>query len=308
MESLEIPPQWEGLVEKIQDERGTVMVIGASDTGKTTLARFLVRELSRRGEVVSYIDGDMGQSVLGPPTTLGMVRCEGISLHPEKSRPIATYFVGSNSPRGHKLETLVGLGKLLDRSRLDRCTRAVLDTTGYVAGPDALELKYQKMDLLNPRHVVAVQRDKEVEPILKTREKMGTSQIHRLLSSDSVKPRSPEVRRRYRSKRYKDYFEHLRLDRVDLDHASVTGAHRVGIENRPGGWAGLLLGLNGPDNFLLALGILEDLDWNKGILSCLVPSSANLETVCGIRLGSVKMDLSEEVEGEVIPGESEGSI
>jgi polynucleotide 5'-hydroxyl-kinase GRC3/NOL9 len=201
----------------------------------------------------------------------------------------------------------VGLRKLLDRTQAGRCNIAVLDSTGYVLGPDALELKYQKMDLLNPHHLVAVQRDREVEPILKTQEKRERFLIHRLPSSLFVKTRSPEERRRYRWKRYKDYFEHLRLYRVDLGRTCMTGSHRVKIWDRPGGWAGLLLGLNGPDNFLLALGILEYLDFNNGVLSCLVPSKVNLETVRGVRLGSLRLDLSEEADGEGGLEENQGT-
>ena len=72
MTVLEVPEQWESLVPQIQRTRGTVMVIGAPDSGKTTLTKYLVRELSRRGEAVAYIDGDVGQSILGPPTTQAM--------------------------------------------------------------------------------------------------------------------------------------------------------------------------------------------------------------------------------------------
>jgi len=50
--------------------RGTIMVIGASDTGKSTLARYLFQELCRAGLRVAYLDGDVGQSTLGLPTTM----------------------------------------------------------------------------------------------------------------------------------------------------------------------------------------------------------------------------------------------
>ena len=48
------------------------MIIGASDTDKSTLARHLYQELCRRGCRAAYLDADMGQSTLGLPTTLNL--------------------------------------------------------------------------------------------------------------------------------------------------------------------------------------------------------------------------------------------
>lgn len=275
------------------------MVLGAPDTGKTTLAGFLVRELSNRGEAVAYIDGDMGQSILGPPTTQGMAIFDSTFVHLEEAPLGGVYFVGSTSPRGHRLETVVGLKRLLEKSQVDRDRIAILDTTGYVTGEDALELKYQKMDLLDPCHIVAVQRDREIEPILKAQEGRKRAVVHRLPSPPLVQTRSQEDRRRYRWNCFKEYFKTLRLHRMDLKRLGLTGTHRLkSYERRQEELEGLVLGLNGPENFLVALGILERLNRMKGILSCLVPSTMDLERVRTVRLGSIRIDLSEELNGE----------
>jgi len=130
------PGEWRRLVPVIQDEKGPVMVLGAPDTGKSSLIRFLARELSARGERVAYIDGDMGQSILGPPTTQGVALVGapwGAGGVPQAGE---LYFVGSTSPRGHRVETLIGLKKLLERCLVDRGRVALIDTTGYVTGED----------------------------------------------------------------------------------------------------------------------------------------------------------------------------
>jgi len=296
---IETPEHWESIVEQVQNARGTVMVIGAPDSGKTTLTRFLVRELSRRGEAVAYIDGDIGQSILGPPATQALAVFDGISQDFEGVRREAVYFVGSVSPRGHRLETVVGLKRLLERSQADRVRIAILDTTGYVTGEEAVELKYQKMELLDPRHIVALQQKGEIEPILRSQRGRGGVVIHRVPSSVRAQTRSQEERRRYRWNRFKEYFETVRIHRVDLRQVTLTGTHRLRVSERnEGETEGLLIGLNGPDNFLLTLGILERLDRAKGILSCLVPSYSDVEHTRTVRLGSMKIDLSEETNGE----------
>jgi polynucleotide 5'-hydroxyl-kinase GRC3/NOL9 len=290
---------WKELISSVQETRGPVVIIGAPDSGKTTLAKFMVRELSGRKEPVAYIDGDMGQSTLGPPTTLGMAMLDDPCDKMDGVSPRHVYFVGSTSPRGHGLETVVGLKRLLERSRIDGEPIAVVDTTGYVTGGDALELKYQKMDLLKPRHIVAIQRDRELEHILRTQEGRRCALIHRLLPSPRVQRRSPEDRRRYRWRCFKEYFTSVRLHRIDLRGASLTGTHQVRIHDRPREHLeGLLVGLNDEDNFLVSLGLIETLDQAKGLLSCLVPADVDLERTRSVRLGSMRIDLSEETNGE----------
>lgn len=299
MSPVEPLDAWKTLVSSVQERRGPVMILGAPDSGKTTLAKFMVRELSEKKEAVAYIDGDMGQSTLGPPTTLGMVMLDGPCDNMDGISPRHVYFVGSTSPRGHGLETVVGLKRLLERSRIDGEPIAVVDTTGYVAGGDALELKYQKMDLLNPRHIVAVQRERELEPILRTQQGRRHALIHRLSPSPRVQRRSPEDRRRYRWSRFCEYFTSLRLHRIELRETSLTGTHHVRIHNRPQEHLeGLLVGLNDQDNFLVSLGLVETLDQAGGFLSCLVPTDADLERTRSVRLGSIRINLSEETDGE----------
>jgi polynucleotide 5'-hydroxyl-kinase GRC3/NOL9 len=296
---IETSEGWNHLVSNIQETWGTVLVIGAPDSGKTTLTKFLLSELSGSAGSVAYVDGDMGQSTLGPPTTLGMALLDGPCEDVDKTPPRHVYFVGSTSPRRHELETLVGLKRLLEKCEGPAEGIAVVDTTGYVTGKDALELKYQKIDLLNPRHIAAVQRAGELEPILRTLEGRECTRIHRLSPSAEVRRRSPEERRRYRWRRFRDYFSSVRLHAVDLSRTTLTGTHQFRIQERPPSYLdGLLVGLNDSDNFLVSLGLLETLDHAKGLLSCLVPTGVNLERVQRVRLGSVRIDLSEETDGE----------
>jgi polynucleotide 5'-hydroxyl-kinase GRC3/NOL9 len=217
----------------------------------------------------------------------------------EKAPPFWTYFVGSTSPRGHGRETLVGLKKLLEKSQANRNPIAILDTTGYVSGEDALELKYQKIDLLDPRHIVAVQRHREVEHIIRTQEGRERVGIHRVSSPSSARSRSPDERRRYRWNCFQEYFNHVRLHSLDLKRMSLTGTYRIRVgDGQQEELTGLLLGLNDPDNFLVTLGMVENFNRMKGVLSCLVPSTVNLESAWTVRLGSIRIDLSEETNGE----------
>src|SRR5512136_2194612 len=109
------------------------MVIGASDTGKSTLVRYLFQELCRADLKVAYLDGDVGQSTLGLPTTM----TAALSSGPDDERfgphgLQVTYFVGSTTPRGHMLPVVVGAYRLQQKALALGAEVVVVDTTGLV--------------------------------------------------------------------------------------------------------------------------------------------------------------------------------
>ena len=67
---IEPDPGARPVLEAVRRARVT-MVVGASDTGKTTLTAYLAGALAARGETVAVVDADVGQSEIGPPTTVG---------------------------------------------------------------------------------------------------------------------------------------------------------------------------------------------------------------------------------------------
>ncbi len=55
-------PEWEALVEKLFNHKGTVFLMGATSSGKSTLARYLIEKLLSKDAVIFLIDSDIGQS------------------------------------------------------------------------------------------------------------------------------------------------------------------------------------------------------------------------------------------------------
>lgn len=63
-----IPESWKLAQEALAEmERGKVMVLGATDVGKSTLCAYLVNTLTARGLRLRVVDGDLGQADIGPP-------------------------------------------------------------------------------------------------------------------------------------------------------------------------------------------------------------------------------------------------
>jgi polynucleotide 5'-kinase involved in rRNA processing len=143
------------------------MVLGAPDTGKSTLCRYLVFKAYLKGHQAALVDLDLGQSHLGPPATLGLglfpPRHPGDdSLHPE-----GLYFIGRTSPVGSILEVVVGCRVLVDQALSRGYNRLVVNTSGLVQGAGALRLKRAQAELLHPTLLLALPRDRELEPLLR---------------------------------------------------------------------------------------------------------------------------------------------
>jgi polynucleotide 5'-hydroxyl-kinase GRC3/NOL9 len=212
---MEVLPAWEAAARLLVERGGLAMVLGAPDTGKSTLSRYLVYKSFAAGLPTALVDLDLGQSHLGPPTTLGLglfpPRLPGDnSLSPE-----GLYFIGQTSPVGSILEVAVGCQVLVAQAARGGIVRTVVNTSGLVHGPGALRLKRAQVELLQPDLILGLQRERELEPLLLS---LGGEaapgepgwSVRRLPISSRVTRKTPEDRRRYREERFRRYFQEAR--------------------------------------------------------------------------------------------------
>src|SRR5215510_11503725 len=94
-----MPPtgDWRAALDALHDA-GVILFVGASDAGKTTLVAALASELASRGARVGIVDSDVGQSEIGPPSTVGLGEVAGPLTRPAEARLVALQFVGVSSP------------------------------------------------------------------------------------------------------------------------------------------------------------------------------------------------------------------
>jgi polynucleotide 5'-hydroxyl-kinase GRC3/NOL9 len=256
---------------------GTLLVIGASDRGKSTLVRWLVEKLIRRHQKVGWLDGDIGQSTLGVPSTMNLAVPERLAENPP---PRETFFVGAVSPRGHMLPTLVGLELLKELAVNEGAAAVVVDTTGLVAQETGgAALKLWKIELLRPSAVIALQRNGELEHILAPLRRERRFALYELPVAAGVAARSAEERAKRRRRLFRRYFEESRPLRVGLEAVPVYGAETFRV--------GRLLSFQDDRGLTLALGTVAA-QGGEG-LEILTPL-ADLSAVAGLRLGSILLD------------------
>jgi len=305
------PTDWETILLALAKRPGVTMFLGASDTGKTTRLRCAATYLARAGLLpLAIVDADIGQSTIGPPTTVGLTLVTKDNLPDLLSGRLACTamrFIGALSPVGHLLQTIVATKMLVDKG-LRRGARAVLvDTTGLVGQNVGFQLKLNKVELLEPRHIVALQRDRELEGVLYILANRPRLAVHRLAVSFQVRTRSPAERYRYRSNRFAVYFRSATRVQLVTGKLSIlsppmgllklTGEYLppvISLGSFPSqSLMGCLVGLNNASDETLALGLLERVT-HHGQKMDVLTALRNFSRVRVVRLSNIRLAKSGE--------------
>lgn len=156
------------LVDELLQGKGTVALLGAIDTGKTGFGLNLADAARRAGVKVAYVDSDIRQSTVGPPGCVGLKYCDNLDSvdHQTVADADELAFVGSFTPEDHMLALVAATVRLVGLARAQGCEMVVVDTCPLVSGAQAETLKYHKLELIRPSHVVGFQRGEELGPIL----------------------------------------------------------------------------------------------------------------------------------------------
>lgn len=257
---------------------GTLLLLGAADTDKSTLAGMLAHRIAEGTGAVAWLDGDIGQSTLGLPTTLNLALVEkGRTQTPP---PLKTFFVGQEDAAQGRLSLLIGLKRLQEESSGLETGSLVLDTTGFVdKAASGLALKQHKIELLQPDTVVALQYRRELEPVLAPLRKHPRISVRDLCPAAETRNKSREKRIRTRRQKFQDYFRSAGETELSIPELPVYDLPRC----RKHSLAGLL------DEHGLCRGLGIVLAQENSTLRILTPL-AGKESVAAARISSLRLD------------------
>lgn len=277
---------YDSVVARIVERGGMVVALGGIDSGKSTFCRMCAAVAARLGKRVAYLDTDIGQSNVGPPTTIGLKFIESEDdLAPERlARADAQYFVGAVSPSGHLLPMIVGATKLAERARQEQPHLIVVDTTGLIDGTLGQVLKLYKVESLKPDWVVGFQRGGELEPILGAIRRALPPEVDALPVDPKILPTSIESRAEHRTERMKAVFQPP-LHRWKVKPSVLVPAPPPEVDPRH--LDGLLVGMDDGKGVCIGLGILECKQDGLRMISSVA------EGAKALRLGSIRVLLPE---------------
>ena len=297
---ISAPKEWFGLLDVLGEGKGIAILLGATDTGKSTLAKFLISHLCQRGLKVGLVDADIGQSFLGPPATIGFALFKSDPDWELVLSPPEIFFVGSITPEGHFPIHLKGVKRMVDKASSYGTEVILVDTTGFVLGEAGIELKRRKIDLVSPRFILALQKYDEIEPILENYKENPLYKIYRLPLSEQVRTKSMEERRTYRTNKFRDYFKFSMTHELAIEEVQIEGeVLDPSGALLPLDWSlritGLLIGLKDGNGNTLALGVIRNYFEEKKVLRIFTPLR-EIQGVRTIQLSSLRSILLYEDE------------
>lgn len=277
---------YDSALARIVERGGMVVALGGLDSGKTTFCTMCAAVAVRLGKRVAYLDTDIGQTSVGPPTTIGLKFLESDEqLQPEQlARADARYFVGATSPAGHLLPMVVGATKMVAEARREDPHLIVVDTTGLIDGTLGQVLKLYKVEAMRPDWVIGFQRGGELEPILGSIRRALPPEVECLPVDGKIVPTSIEQRAQHRLDRLRAVFEPP-LQRWKVKPSVLVPP--VPPEVDPADLDGLLVGMDDGKGNCIGLGILEHKEDGLRMISSVT------EGAKALRLGSVRVQLPE---------------
>lgn len=214
--TYQINPEWKSISDEIVKPNQHIMVLGALDAGKTTFCQYLIEVAINQGIKSALIDTDIGQSSIGPPTTIGMKLLhssdDSTGEHLDGNAD-SLYFVGAISPVRNLLPVLTGTRLMVDAAAAS-ADFVVIDTTGYIHENAAVMLKQQKIDIVRPHHIVCIGRSREMEKITASYKMMDWLKIHYLPVHKMARIKSTQRRQENRQTKFKTYFENSTIQNI----------------------------------------------------------------------------------------------
>ncbi len=276
---------YDEIIERVLSRRAVAILLGGLDSGKSTLARRVAAAGAAQGLTVAYLDADVGQSTVGPPTTIGLRLCR----RPDDAQPESLAradhlaFVGATSPQGHLLPLVAGTRIMLDRARAEDADAVVVDTTGLVSGVYGQILKFNKISVLQPELVIGLQRGEELQPLLGVVRRFFAAEVVALKLHPEVVPTSVEQRALNREESMRRYFqEPLNRWRVKATvfMPSLPALFDLSALD------GILVGLSDGKGRCIGVGYLEHVE-GEGALRLISPVP---EAPKALILGSVRLE------------------
>jgi hypothetical protein len=151
------------------------------------------------------------------------------------------------------LQLLTGARLCLDQA-LRVAHKVLIDTTGFVSGDAAVSLKLQKIDLLRPDLLVAIEMEDELEPILGPIRALGLPEIVKIPKANGVRLRERPERIQYRMESFRRYFDGAAT--IAIPPGVGFRATRGELSGDPSEWVGRLVSLRGEKGFDEALGVI----------------------------------------------------
>jgi polynucleotide 5'-hydroxyl-kinase GRC3/NOL9 len=223
VEASTIPRSWDDAVNTIlgqKDGHTTIMVVGGIDSGKTSFCAYLANKALKIKRRVTIVDADLGQSDVGPPSTVGSCRITRPIHDPFEIGAEDIFFIGVTSPSGEVAKVIDSIERMKEKALKRGSDLLIINTDGWIEGEDAIRYKVALVRETKPQIVVGIQEQSELTFLLG-----ALTETHNIAieSSSAVRKRDREERKLLRELGYKKYLKGAAIQSFPLSWIRISG-------------------------------------------------------------------------------------
>src|SRR3972149_5125094 len=229
-----IPTSWNEPYEELsntQTKPPIVMVLGATDSGKTSFCTYIINKLTSQKKKVAILDGDLGQSDIGPPCTIAYASVTRPTTDLFNLQAKNAIFIGSTSPENAVDKVIEGLFLLKKEILAVNPDVVVINTDGWIEGEKAVAYKMRLLERIKPDVIVCIQQKDELSPLL---ENLGQYKKVVVETSLAIGQRDKEKRKNLRELGYIKYLRNAKLQSFPLGWLKIENGDSFGLnQTRP---------------------------------------------------------------------------
>ena len=266
-------------------QTGVCLVLGAADTGKTTLTAALCKQLAQ-SRPVGIVDADIGQSHIGPPATVGWTIVDNPRAEFSQLSASGISFVGHVTPVGHLLQLTAAVVQCIQQVS-EATELIIIDTPGFIRGPAAAALWWTVQRILKPRLILAVQHNDELSDILDGLRSLGP-RLELIKPPPQIPAKSLQDRQRYRQNQFSKYFRDSCLYNISLSDTAVQRGRNLSREDL----LDRLVGLRDTRGIDVAIGVITDWQDDRDLAAVKAPE-LDVQQIRCLVVGDISINITD---------------
>ncbi|CAH2049841.1 unnamed protein product [Thlaspi arvense] len=204
-----------------------VIVVGPTDSGKSTLSRMLLSWAAKQAWKPTFVDLDIGQGSITIPGCIAATPIE-MPIDPVEGIPLEmplVFFYGHTTP---SIQVLVVFQNCCFTVPMQTCM--VINTMGWIEGL-GYELLLHAIDTFNANVILVLGQEKLCSMLKDVLKRKPNVDVVKLQKSGGVVSRNAKVRQKARSYRIREYFYGLANDlspHSNIANFSDLSVYRIG--------------------------------------------------------------------------------